>query len=548
MRWVASILVVSGVLLAGSAPARADDFYVAVDGDDGNSGTMAQPFATVERAQEAASAGDTVHIRGGIYRFSGTQDTIGVEFTKSGSANRPIKYFAHPGETPIFDLLELRPQARVTGLDVRCNWIHIRGLEVRGVRQQIVGDSWGVRIRGDNNVIEQLNVHDCEAPGIFITSGAANLILNCDSHHNYDPLEDGGNADGFGCHSTGGGNVMRGCRAYENSDDGFDFINAPGSCTAEGSWAFRNGYIPDTNMTGANGAGFKSGGFGNPPNVPASGVPRHVVRNSLAFGNRSIGFYANYHPGGIDFFNNTAFDNPANYDMRTAGGATSTHKLRNNISAAPGRDLVSFNGGTDTFNSWTLQVEVTAADFLSLDKAQALLPRQADGSLPSATFARLAEGSDLLDRGEDVGLPFTGSAPDLGAYEWGEAPVGTPMDGGLPDAGVVADAGVPTAGAAGGASGSGGSQGQAPIVPPPSGGSTSAGAGRSGAPSAGSAAPPAGAAGSGTPASNLGPGTGMQGDGCSCRTGRSRGTGAWLLLTAAVSWVARRRRRARSED
>ena len=129
-------------------------------------------------------------------------------------------------------------------------------------------------------MIEQLKVHDCEAPGIFITSGTANLILNCDSHHNYDPLEHGGNADGFGCHSTGGDNVLRGCRAYENSDDGFDFINAPGTCMVEGSWAFRNGYIPDTNMTGANGAGFKSGGFGNPPNTPASGAPRHVIRRT----------------------------------------------------------------------------------------------------------------------------------------------------------------------------------------------------------------------------------------------------------------------------
>ena len=121
-----------------------------------------------------------------------------------------------------------------------------------------------MRIRGNNNVIEQLNVHDNEAPGIFITSGAINLILNCDSHHNYDPLEDGGNADGFGCHSTGGDNVLRGCRAYENSDDGFDFINAPGTCTVEESWAFRNGYIPDTNMTGAQRRGLQVGRLRHP--------------------------------------------------------------------------------------------------------------------------------------------------------------------------------------------------------------------------------------------------------------------------------------------
>ncbi|MEY4576487.1 MAG: pectate lyase, partial [Pseudomonadota bacterium] len=313
------------------AHVRAADYYVSPDGVDTNPGTEAKPFATVERAQTAAAPGDTVLIRGGEYRFSGTQAVVGVAFTKSGSAGKPIQYFAYPGETPIFDLFELKPQARVTGLDVRCNWIHLRGLEVRGVRQLIVGDSWSVRIRGDHNVIEQLNVHNGEAPGIFIASGASNLIVNCDSHHNYDPLEDGGNADGFGCHSAGGDNVLRGCRAWENSDDGFDFINAAGTCTVERSWSFRNGFIPDTNNAGANGAGFKSGGFGEPPSVPTTGVPRHVIRSNLAFGNRAIGFYANHHPGGIDFFNNTAFDNPANFDMRPATGMTSNHKLRNNL-------------------------------------------------------------------------------------------------------------------------------------------------------------------------------------------------------------------------
>jgi hypothetical protein len=424
---------------ASSLPAHAADYYVAVDGNDANAGNLGQPFASIKRAEMAATAGDTVYVRGGVYRFSGSTASVGVAFTKSGSAGKPIRYFAYQGETPIIDLFELKPQARVTGLDIRANWLHLRGFEVRGTRQIVVGDSWSVRIRGDNNIVEQLNVHDGQAPGIFISSGASNLILNCDSHHNYDPLEQGGNADGFGCHSSGGNNVLRGCRAFENSDDGFDFINAPGTCIAEGSWAFRNGYIPDTNNAGANGAGFKSGGFGEPPNTPASGAPRHTIRNCVAFGNRAIGIYANHHPGGIDFFNNTSFDNPANFDMRPATGGTTSHKLRNNVSAGTGKAIVNFNGGSDEINSWTLQVQVTSADFVSMDKQLARAPRLADGSLPSGTLVRLAENSDLIDRGQDVGLPFSGKAPDLGAYEWGAAPA---SDAGVVDAGSgAADAG-----------------------------------------------------------------------------------------------------------
>ena len=526
--WVAAA---TAMITLASVRARATDFYVAVDGNDTASGASAAPFATVERAQRAASPGDTVYIRGGVYAFSGTQDSIGVEFTVSGQPGKPIRYFAYQNEVPIFDLFQLRPQQRVTGLDVHASYIHLRGLEVRGVRQLIVGDSWSVRIRGDHNVIERLNVHDGEAPGIFITSGASNLILNCDSHHNYDPLEDGGNADGFGCHSSNGDNVLRGCRAYENSDDGFDFINAPGTCTVEESWAFRNGYIPGTNTSGANGAGFKSGGFGNPPNIPASGVPRHVVRRNVAFGNRVVGFYANYHPGGIDFFNNTAFDNPANFDMRPPTGGTTMHTLRNNIAAGSGRTIVNLSGGTDDSNSWSLPVQVTSADFVSMDHAIGLLPRGADGSLPDR-LVRLVAGSDLIDKGANVGLPFTGGAPDLGAYEFGQAGVG-PGDAG-PD-----DAGSNPAGGTGGTTvppGSGGSSGQ---------GGQAGGTGGTGMPSGNggmAAASPGigGAAGasnaSGARAASDGGDTGSSG--CGCRTMASRSPGTAWLLGIAAAWFA----------
>lgn len=62
------------------------------------------------------------------------------------------------------------------------------------------------------------------------------------------------------------------------------------------------------------------------------------------------------------------------------------------------------------------------ADFVSLDDSVACGPRQADGSLPNTNFLHLAAGSDLIDKGMNVGLPFTGIAPDLGAFEYAMAP------------------------------------------------------------------------------------------------------------------------------
>src|SRR5688572_20309417 len=403
--------------LALPGVARAAEYYVApAGGSDSGACSMAAPCATVGGGQAKAAAGDTVWIRGGNYQGP-SSGLIGVAFTKSGSSNNRIKYFAYQNEIPVFNFSNINPTNRVTGFDIRASWIHIKGLEVRGVRQFRAGDdSWGIRIQGSgssNNILENLNVHHNEAPGIFITDGANNLILNCDSHHNYDVLEMGGSGDGFGCHSaSGANNTFSGCRAWYNSDDGYDFINARGgACIVEKSWAFLNGFIPDTTMPIGNGAGFKAGGFGSPPSNYPNPVPRHVVRQCIAFGNRSQGFYANHHNGGIDFFNNLAFRNPANYNMLADSGFPSNHTIRNNIAMASGTAISNLTGGTDTFNSWTssLGVTVNSMDFLSVMESEAQAPRQPDGSLPNVNFGRLAPGSDLIDKGTDVGLPFSGT-------------------------------------------------------------------------------------------------------------------------------------------
>jgi hypothetical protein len=73
---------------------------------------------------------------------------------------------------------------------------------------------------------------------------------------------------------------------------------------------------------------------------------------------------------------------------------------------------------TQENNTWNLGLVATEEDFISLTAADAAAPRQADGSLPNNGFARLKPGSKLIDRGVNVGLPFTGSAPDLGPYEF----------------------------------------------------------------------------------------------------------------------------------
>jgi hypothetical protein len=136
-------------------------------------------------------------------------------------------------------------------------------------------------------------------------------------------------------------------------------------------------------------------------------------------------------PTPMSIFNNTAWNNArgnaapgynGNYNFE--GHYVRAGKLRNNISAMPAHGVHANTKNADSaFNSWDSSpaVSVSEADFLSLDDSIALGPRQADGSLPISDFLKLAPNSACRDKGTDVGIPFNGAAPDLGAYESEEA-------------------------------------------------------------------------------------------------------------------------------
>ena len=533
------------VALLAALPVDAADFYVAPDGNDDAAGTLEAPFATAARGQDAAAPGDTVFFRGGTYVFTGDAD-IGVLFDKDGEPEAPIRYFAVPGEIPIFDFFQLTPQARIRGFSVRANWLHFRGLELRGVQQILVdqNESWGIRVENgaSDNIFEQLDIHHNEGPGLFINDGGNNLVLNVDSHHNWDPDRGGENSDGFGCHSNDAGNVFRGCRAFQNSDDGFDFINSPGVCVVESSWAFYNGFIPDTSTAEGNGNGIKAGGFGLDPNTFPGVVPRHVVRFNVAFGNLAAGFYSNHHPGGIDWLNNTAFDNPRNFDLLADVGAAN-HLLRNNLAVAPGTALARATSAEidDGFNSWSLPVTVSEADFASLAEELAAAPRQADGSLPLVDFLRLAAGSDLIDRGEERGFPFNDAAPDLGAFESG-APL--PVDPTPPDGMAGGGGAQPPSGGAGGTSPGLGIDGPLPGSDSSANPMTPSGVGGQ---LAGVAAPSSEGAAAAAALDPLlqPPSAAADSAGCACRINAPRGSAAGqvLLGALAIAWLGRRRRR-----
>jgi hypothetical protein len=554
------------VLLAPLS-ANAATYYVAPPptGSAANPGTITMPFATIAQAQTAASPGDTVYFRAGTYAYTAgtttcasTTDTVNaVVLDKSGASGSPINYWAYPGEVPNFEFSGIKDSCRIKGFDVTGSWIHLKGLEVQGVPQNNSDnhESWGIWNSGSNNTYELINTHNHMGPGLFIQEGGNNLVLNCDSHDNYDPLSSNGagnNADGFGCHigAGGTGNVFRGCRAYRNSDDGVDLIQAQEMVTIENMWAWYNGYLPGTTNACAscNGNGFKAGGYNIPPTTVPASPPSHVLHNCLAFLNSAAGFYANHEPVGDHFYNDTSYMNGDDFNLLGIDYVSATNYpaqnlgiLRNNI-AFGGTLLTNATGPMvdDQHNSWdtSLGVTVTAADFQSTSITGMDGPRQDDGSLPCVPFMRLASGSALIGKGVDVGLPYAGAAPDLGAFPYGPCTTSTDAGAAPPDASNASVAGSSDAGS--GASTSGRDSG---LGLDASAGVASNDAGQAGPPGddGGNLAP--GSIGGGS----SGPGAGGTGgsSGCGCVTVSPpsyRGRYAILVGLAALVVAAKRRR------
>ena len=429
------------VLLAPScSSAFAASWYVAPTGSDESSGSIEQPLASIQRAQKLAMPGDTVFIRGGMYRMTESQlERRGglfarlIRLDKSGVPGMPISYRAFQDERPIFDCSEVKPpNQRVTAFYVSGSWLHLSGLEVTGVQVTIKTHTQSIcfESQGSHNILERLSMHDGQAIGIYHVRGSDNLFLNCDAWNNWDQTSEdgkGGNVDGFGCHPPSGstGNVFRGCRAWFNSDDGYDCISAHESVTFENCWAAYNGLSADGKKLG-DGNGFKAGGYGNTAaNRLPQTIPRHLVRFCVAVGNKNSGFYANHHPGGCDWLHNSAFKNGTNFNMlgRLSDNRTDVdgygHRLLNNLSTASRRDVTRMDVAKceQAGNSFTLGLKLSDKDFVSLDEKVFLRPRPLDGHLPKTDFLRPADGSMLIDAGVECRLPFHGAKPDIGAFE-----------------------------------------------------------------------------------------------------------------------------------
>jgi|GEM_PF-3033016 len=420
---------VVGFLFAGVTFVHATDYYVAPSGSDAGAGTLSAPFATIPKALSVVAAGDTIFLRGGIHPYSST-----ITIDKAGTAAAPIKLVAYPGEQPVLDFSTQPYGAANRGILITttASWWQFFRLEIMHA-----GDN-GVKVEGSHLRFERCVFHHNGDTGLQIGFGHTDSnpggqlaafieVINCDSFRNYDPDNRGSDADGFAAKMhCGQGIVFTGCRSWENSDDGYDLFETDYAVVLDHCWSWHNGdgtLFSGSGSFQGNGNGIKLGGNG----AGGSSKGTHSALFCIAFNNKyksnAQGFTNNSHQDGLILDNCLAFSNGTsayNYFMEGSVNSGKSIVLSNCVSFARAGSStnVSLDPPVISRNcSWTLPVVADAADFSDLSEAAASAPRGADGSLPVG-FARLVAGSDLIDKGIDVGFPFNGSAPDLGPNEF----------------------------------------------------------------------------------------------------------------------------------
>ncbi|MDE5785581.1 MAG: right-handed parallel beta-helix repeat-containing protein, partial [Duncaniella sp.] len=421
-------------------------YYCDPSGDDATAdGSEQHPFFSLQKAADLVGPGDIIYMNAGTYKYSARVSLKAVGEKNSGK----ISLFARGGRAVLdYDAMPVADNNQ--GIRLTGSYWHIYGLDIYNAgdngllieRDKPSGGSYSDIAanthQGHHNVVENCSFVRNADTGLQMKNLAAyNLVINCDSYFNIDPGE--GNADGFAVKiSHGDGNYFYGCRAWRNSDDGWDqFIKKEGgfpddiTTTLDNCWAFENGYLENGQPCSGNGNGFKMGSDQGRNNI--------IMNRCLAFDNLQKGFDQNHNSGHMILNNCTGYsakytDNKSHYTYRLDEPVAAGHEIRftNCVAISDGiadRNKSEYAPYSISGEQITCDFNALPDDFMSISTVGTDGARDEEGNLPDLDFMKIRPGNErLIDTGTPVspyagqsvhstGITYNGTAPDLGCFE-----------------------------------------------------------------------------------------------------------------------------------
>lgn len=379
--------------------------YVSSKGSVFGKGTQDDPI-DLDTAVKYLQPGQTALLLPGKYYPT---KSIEIERGNSGTAKkRKVLKSADPKNRAIIDFSS--SSASVTAFNLFGDYWTIENIDITKTQ----GDCKALQVGGSYNEIRMVDTYLNGDTGIQIAGRSAessdlwphdNLIYGCESFGNSDPAQN--NADGFASKLTSGkNNVFRNCVSHHNVDDGWDLYSkvetgAIGEVLIDNCIAYANGTKLDLSGKG-DGNGFKLGGDGI--------AIKHILRNSISWGNGTNGVTCNSNPalildrvtvlGSVSY--NVALYGKGNADKNprtfVANGVLSFEGgLGDNIKEKP--DLVSDNNfffnGAKTVNASGKELELKDA-FVNSDTSKYYNGYNADG-----TFNRIPRSvNGVFDLGD----------------------------------------------------------------------------------------------------------------------------------------------------
>lgn len=446
--------------LAKPLPAQKDNrrYYVDPKGNDNNPGSLALPFATIQRAVDMAQAGDMVYVRGGTYHET-------VKITRSGRVGQPITLAAYPGERPVIDGQYQLPDDSDAGCDpetgncfnygalisIEGGYIVFDGFEVTRSRGR------GIRIWPNGHAtVKNCWVHDVRESGILVFHSEHNILENnrvwlagdfapYPRSHNFVNWP-GGLAIRRGHHT-----IVRGNEVFNNWGEGIVPMETH-RIVLEGNTVYNNfavniymDHVSDIlitrNLVYHTGEGpFLRGGnpssgivFATEPLDLGHPSGNQIVTNNVLVGNRqNIAWWGRPDDRGglVDavIANNTLI-NAGQASLQIDGNRHHRNvRIQNNLFLQNGGDLVvvpdsemrfSHNLWSRTPPAYAASAGDVIADPLLVNPYAPLVQGDVQASWYRPTMASPAVGAAAIvpEAGRDFAGSFRGMDPDIGAYE-----------------------------------------------------------------------------------------------------------------------------------